>query len=90
VPPHQAWELATPEAFDERTADADPSDVAKTLLASSDLSRHLDALLEIAELGVDRIYLHHVGQEQRGFIDAFGEHVLPELSTAGDAANAGS
>ena len=32
----------------------------------------------------------HVGQEQRGFIDAFGEHVLPELSKAGVAASVGS
>ncbi|MCK8610218.1 TIGR03885 family FMN-dependent LLM class oxidoreductase [Agromyces sp. C10] len=88
VPAHLAWELEQPEDFDERTADATVDDVAKTLLASSDTSRHLDALLELAELGVDRIYLHHVGQEQRGFIDAFGEHVLPELSKAGVGAGA--
>ncbi|BDZ56135.1 TIGR03885 family FMN-dependent LLM class oxidoreductase [Agromyces marinus] len=83
VSPHLAWELASPEAFDERTADAEPSEVADTLLASSDTRRHLDALLGIADLGVDRIYLHHVGRQQRGFIDAFGAHVLPALRAAG-------
>ena len=31
------------------------------------------------ELGFDAVHLHHVGQEQREFIDAFGDHVLPEL-----------
>ncbi|GAA1061139.1 TIGR03885 family FMN-dependent LLM class oxidoreductase [Agromyces bracchium] len=86
VPPHLAWELATPEEFDQRTAEASPSDVADTLLASSDPQRHLDALLEIADLGVDRIYLHHVGQEQQGFIDTFGAHVLPALRAAGPSA----
>ncbi|MGR0318044.1 TIGR03885 family FMN-dependent LLM class oxidoreductase [Agromyces sp. ZXT2-3] len=90
VPAHLAWELESPEAFDERTANAAPSDVAETLLASSDTSRHLDALLELAEIGVDRVYLHHVGQEQRGFIDAFGEHVLPELQAAGVPAGTAS
>ena len=35
---------------------------------------------ELAELGFDEIYLHHVGQEQRRFIEAFGEHVLPALA----------
>ena len=25
------------------------------------------------------MYLHHVGVEQRGFLDAFGEHVLPQF-----------
>ena len=38
---------------------------------------------ELADTGVDRIYLHHVGQEQRRFVDAFGEQVLPELRAAG-------
>ena len=83
VPAHEAWELEQPEDFDRRTADATPEKVATTLLATSDAGRHLDALLELADTGVDRIYLHHVGQAQRGFIDAFGEHVLPELADAG-------
>ena len=42
-------------------------------------ARHVDVLRELAELGFDEIYLHHVGREQERFIDAFGEHVLPEL-----------
>ena len=83
VPAHEAWELEQPEDFDRRTAQATPEQVTQSLLASSDTRRHLDALLELADTGVDRIYLHHVGQEQRGFIDAFGDHVLPELSKAG-------
>jgi probable non-F420 flavinoid oxidoreductase len=79
VPAHDAWELASPEAFDARTADATPEQVAETLVVSSDPSRHLDHLAGIAELGVDRIYLHHVGTEQHRFIDTFGERVLPAL-----------
>ena len=42
-------------------------------------ARHAAGSQELAELGFDEIYLHHVGQEQDAFIDAFGEHVLPEL-----------
>ena len=34
-------------------------------------------LAEYAELGFDKIYLHHVGQEQDAFIDAFGEQGPP-------------
>ncbi|GAA1832695.1 TIGR03885 family FMN-dependent LLM class oxidoreductase [Agromyces salentinus] len=83
VPAHLAWELDRPEDFDARTADATPDQVAGTLLASADTGRHLDHLAGIAELGVDRIFLHHVGTRQEGFIDAFGEHVLPQLKGAG-------
>ncbi|GAA4366185.1 TIGR03885 family FMN-dependent LLM class oxidoreductase [Agromyces bauzanensis] len=83
VPAHLAWELARPEEFDERTADVTPQQVAETLIASADTARHLDHLAGIAALGVDRIYLHHVGTEQHAFIHAFGERVLPGLEEAG-------
>ena len=29
--------------------------------------------------GFDGVWIHHVGQEQRPFIDVFGEHVVPDL-----------
>ena len=31
------------------------------------------------DLGFEEVYLHHVGQEQERFLDAFGERVLPEV-----------
>ena len=46
---------------------------------SSDVQQHVAWLQEYVELGVDSLYLHHVGQTQEPFIDAFGEHVLPVL-----------
>lgn len=82
VPAHLAWELDRPQDFDERTEDVTPEQVAETLLCSSDPARHLDHLAGIAELGVERIYLHHVGTEQDAFIDVFGDRVLPELKAA--------
>jgi hypothetical protein len=56
-----------------------PEDLRGAVLVSSDLGRHVEWLGELAALGFDAIYLHHVGQEQRPFIEAFGEHVLPQL-----------
>ena len=35
---------------------------------------------QIAQLGVDSLFLHHVGTDQRRFIDAFGERVVPEVA----------
>ena len=54
--------------------------VRDAVLVSSDLGRHAAWLHELSELGWDSIYLHHVGRDQRAFIEAFGEHVLPELA----------
>ncbi len=46
---------------------------------SADPAQHAKWLRELVDLGVDAIYLHHVGKEQDRFIDVFGEQVLPEV-----------
>jgi alkanesulfonate monooxygenase SsuD/methylene tetrahydromethanopterin reductase-like flavin-dependent oxidoreductase (luciferase family) len=74
-----SWDTETVEAFDTMAQTVAPEQVAKVVNVSSDPSRHLGWLQEYVEQGWDQIYLHHVGQDQRGFIDAFGEHVLPRL-----------
>jgi probable non-F420 flavinoid oxidoreductase len=75
-PPPLCWDLATVEQFDIAATHVRPEDLHDAVLISSDLARHT---AWIQELGLDAVYLHHVGQEQRPFIDAFGEHVLPAL-----------
>jgi probable non-F420 flavinoid oxidoreductase len=82
-PPPLCWDLDTPQAFDLASVHVTPADVAKVVRVSGDLGQHAAWIAEYVELGFDEVYLHHVGQEQHGFIDAFGEHVLPELSKAG-------
>jgi alkanesulfonate monooxygenase SsuD/methylene tetrahydromethanopterin reductase-like flavin-dependent oxidoreductase (luciferase family) len=46
---------------------------------SPDPAQHAAWITEYAGLGFDRIFLHHVGKEQREWIDVFGERVLPQL-----------
>jgi probable non-F420 flavinoid oxidoreductase len=77
--PPLCWDLATVEQFDEAAKHVRPEDVRGAVLVSADLDRHVQWLGELAELGFDAIYLHHVGQQQRAFIAAFGERVLPRL-----------
>jgi probable non-F420 flavinoid oxidoreductase len=78
-PPPLCWDLDTPQAFDLASTHVTPADVAKVVRVSGDLGQHAAWIAEYVELGFDEVYLHHVGQEQHGFIDAFGEHVLPQL-----------
>ena len=77
--PPLCWDLATVEQFDEAARHVRPDDIRGPVLVSSDLAQHAQWLHEYAELGFEAIYVHHVGQEQRPFIEAFGEHVLPRL-----------
>jgi probable non-F420 flavinoid oxidoreductase len=77
--PPLCWDLATVEQFDQAAKHVRPEDMRGAVLISSDLGQHAQWLGEYAELGFEAIYLHHVGQDQRAFIEAFGEHVLPRL-----------
>jgi probable non-F420 flavinoid oxidoreductase len=85
-PPPLCWDLETPQAFDLASAHVTPHDVADVVRVSSDLGQHTAWIAEYADLGFDEIYLHHVGAEQRGFLDDFGQHVLPQLNVADPAA----
>ena len=78
-PPPVCWDLDTSEAFDAASEHVTPRGRRGGGRVSADLGQHAAWLAEYAELGFDEIYLHHVGQEQRAFLDAFGEHVLPQL-----------
>ena len=74
-----AWDLETVDAFDLMSEDVTVEKVRTVVDVSSDLGWHRDRLAGYAALGFDEIYLHHVGQSQERFIDAFGERVLPAL-----------
>ncbi len=78
-PPPVCWDLATPEHFDVAASHVRPEDVARSVMISADLGRHAEYLAGLVELGFDQVYLHHVGREQRPFVEAFAGHVLPQL-----------
>ena len=77
--PPLCWDLDTVEAFDVASAHVRPEDVHGSVVISADLEEHVERLRELIEIGFDEVYLHHVGQQQRDFIEAFGERVLPRL-----------
>ena len=44
---------------------------------SSSLEQHRDWIAEYVELGVDQVFCFNVAKDQRRFIEAFAEKVLP-------------
>lgn len=74
------WDLMMPADFATASRYARPEDMREHVLISADPARHTQWLREYADLGVDEIYLHHVGREQQEFLDVFGERVLPQLT----------
>jgi probable non-F420 flavinoid oxidoreductase len=72
-------DLELPSQFDSAAEHVQPQDLCGLVLVSPDPDRHVAWIEEIAALGVDGVYLHHVGQEQQRFIEVFGERVLPKV-----------
>jgi probable non-F420 flavinoid oxidoreductase len=78
-PSSLAWNLEMPAQFDAAAKYVGIDAVRESVIVSADAGEHLQRLGEIAELGVDRVFLHHVGQQQERFIEVFASKVLPEL-----------
>jgi G6PDH family F420-dependent oxidoreductase len=73
------WDLRRPQDFDLVSRFVTGEQIRSIVHVSSDLSRMTDWLAELAAAGADEIHLHQVGRNQREFISAFGEKVLPKL-----------
>ncbi len=78
-PSELMWNLELVEQFDALRSFTSADHLRRSVLVSSDPAVHAAHLADLRELGVDQVYLHHVGQTQHEFLDTFGEHVLPEL-----------
>jgi probable non-F420 flavinoid oxidoreductase len=78
--PPVSWDVETVDAFDVMSKHVSPEHVKESVCVSSDLGQHAAWLQQFVDQGWDELYLHFVGKEQARFIEAFGEHVLPQLS----------
>ena len=79
VPARDAWELATVDEFARYTAQFTPSDMDAVVLIASHPDDLVARLREYADVGFDRLFLHHVGAEQARFLELAATHVLPGL-----------
>lgn len=77
-----AWDTETAEAFDAIGEQVTREAVRGAVQVSADLGEHRERLAHLASLGFDDLYLHHVGQEQEAYLDAFGAEVIPRLTTS--------
>lgn len=76
-----AWQLRSPQQFDALRPIVSADSLKDAVVMSADLNRHAAAIAELMRLDVEAIYLHCVARDQHAFIQAFGETVLPQLTT---------
>jgi G6PDH family F420-dependent oxidoreductase len=72
-------DIRSPFDFEQMAKLVRPEDFEGRMLISSDPDAHRAELQTFLDLGVDRIYVHNVGRNQREWIDVFGRDVLPKL-----------
>jgi coenzyme F420-dependent glucose-6-phosphate dehydrogenase len=80
------WELRQPEHFQAAVENADESVYRENMLATSSIDQIVERMSRYIELGYERLYLHHVGPDQRRFIETFADRVLPQVRRSAAAA----
>ncbi|HEX2105698.1 MAG TPA: TIGR03557 family F420-dependent LLM class oxidoreductase [Solirubrobacteraceae bacterium] len=73
-------ELATPEHYEQATANVTEEQVAEAILCSSDAQAHIEALGEFAAAGFDHVTVQQCGRDQERLIALYGAEVLPEVT----------
>ena len=79
LPGEVSEDLRSPAQFESAALHVREEDVRRAVRVSADLQRHIDWLRADLAMGFERLMLHNVNCSQAGFIDTFGERVLPEV-----------
>ncbi|PVE95598.1 TIGR03885 family FMN-dependent LLM class oxidoreductase [Microbacterium sp. TPD7012] len=77
--PPVTWDLEQPEDFDDAVAGLDDHGLRKAVLIDHDPVSLASRIAELADIGFDRVYLHHVGRDQSAFLDMAASDLIPSL-----------
>jgi G6PDH family F420-dependent oxidoreductase len=73
-------ELATPEHYEQATANVTEEQVAEAILCAADPEAHLARLREFADAGFDHVSVQQCGRDQERLIALYADEILPELT----------
>ena len=73
-------DVRSPGDFEQLARTVRPEDFEGRMLVSSDPDVHRANLQRFVDLGVDRIFLHNAGSDQREFLEVFARDVLPKVT----------
>jgi len=79
LPGAVAQVLSTPEHFEQATELVTEDMVADVVPCGPDLDRHIEAIQEYADAGVDELYIQQIGGGQE-FFDVYAREVLPKFA----------
>ena len=91
IPGEAGQELPNPAHFEQLARIVTDEMIAEQVVCGPDIERHVAAIQAYVDAGYDHVYVHQVGPDQEGFIEAYARDVLPRFAAerAGDGAATG-
>ena len=80
LPGELAQVLPTPAHFEQASELVTEDMVADTVPCGPDLDRHMEALQEYADAGVDELFVQQIGPNQDAFFDTWAKEIVPRFS----------
>ncbi len=77
VPGELSRELPPPAMFEQSAQAVTEGQSAAAIACGPDAARHVAALREYLDAGIEHVYVHQVGPDQEGFLDFYRREVLP-------------
>jgi G6PDH family F420-dependent oxidoreductase len=83
IPGESGQELPNPAHFEQLAEIVTEDMIAERIVCGPDIDRHVEAIEKYVDAGYDHVYVHQVGPDQEGFLEAYARDVLPRFAAAG-------
>ena len=80
IPGESGQELPNPKHFEQLAKIVTEDMIAERVVCGPDIDRHVEMIQSYVDAGFDHVYVHQVGPDQEGFIDAYARDVLPRFA----------
>jgi G6PDH family F420-dependent oxidoreductase len=80
LPGELAQVLPTPAHFEQATELVSEEMIGESVPCGPDLDRHVEALEEYAQAGVDELFVQQIGPDQDAFFEAYASDVVPRFN----------
>jgi G6PDH family F420-dependent oxidoreductase len=85
IPGESGQELPNPKHFEQLAEMVTEDKIAEQVVCGPDIDRHVAKIQEYVDAGYDHVYIHQVGPDQEGFLEAYARDVLPRFERGRDA-----
>ena len=77
LPGELGQELKTPKHFEQAVQLVDEETIAKQVICGNDIELHIKQIQKSIDRGINRVYVHQIGSEQKKLLKVYEKEVLP-------------